>query len=101
MSRTHRSQQEWLTLIDEFEQSDQTQTAFCTGRGLNPKYFSLKRAELTRSAVGSSASMQSSFVRLSESVPTNSIRLRVGASCLELPVDYPLDALSHLLHSVA
>jgi hypothetical protein len=41
-----RTKAQWLSLIEEFEQSDLTQVQFCTERGLNPKYFSLRRAKL-------------------------------------------------------
>ena len=41
-----RSKAEWLSLIQEFEQSNLTQIQFCAERDLNPKYFSLRRAKL-------------------------------------------------------
>lgn len=41
-----RTKAQWLSLIEEFEQSGLTQVQFCTERGLNPKYFSLRRAKL-------------------------------------------------------
>ena len=44
--RKHRTKAEWLSLIDEFEQSNQSQAEFCSARGLNPKYFSLRRIKL-------------------------------------------------------
>ncbi|MGB1030695.1 MAG: IS66 family insertion sequence element accessory protein TnpA, partial [Pseudoalteromonas marina] len=46
MSRTHRSHAQWLELFEAFEQSGQTQAAFCTERDLNPAYFSKRRREL-------------------------------------------------------
>lgn len=44
--RKHRTKAEWLSLINEFEQSNQSQAEFCSARGLNPKYFSLRRIKL-------------------------------------------------------
>lgn len=44
--RKYRTKAEWLSLIDEFEQSNQSQAEFCSARGLNPKYFSLRRIKL-------------------------------------------------------
>lgn len=46
MSRTHRSHAQWLELFEVFEQSGQTQVAFCAERELNPAYFSKRRREL-------------------------------------------------------
>ena len=45
MSRIYRSHAQWLELFNAFEQSDQTQTAFCIEQGINPKYFSKRRRE--------------------------------------------------------
>jgi hypothetical protein len=52
--RTHA---QWLSLIQEFEQSGLTQSKFCAQHNLNPKYFSLRRAEL-KAQEGPSAFVQ-------------------------------------------
>ena len=44
--KTRRTKAQWLSLIDEFEQSGLTQTEFCVQRGINAKYFSLRRIKL-------------------------------------------------------
>lgn len=44
--KKYRTKAEWLSLIDEFEQSGLTQAEFCAQRGLNAKYFSLRRMKL-------------------------------------------------------
>lgn len=44
-----RSKSQWLSLIQEFEQSGLSQVQFCAEHGLNPKYFSLRRAKLRAS----------------------------------------------------
>jgi len=44
--KTRRTKAQWLSLINEFEQSGLTQTEFCAQRGLNAKYFSLRRMKL-------------------------------------------------------
>jgi len=44
--KTRRTRAQWLSLINEFEQSGLTQTEFCNQRGINPKYFSLRRMKL-------------------------------------------------------
>lgn len=106
MTRRYRSQEDWLNLIAEYEQSGQTQAAFCAERGLNAKYFSLKRSKLTRSTAPSSAK-NGGFVRvahpgfISSSPAGMNIRLRIGAVCLELPTDFPVDSLESLIHKLA
>lgn len=101
MSRTYRSQQAWRELIEQHEQSGQTQAAFCAERSINPKYFSLKRARLSKSRAETSASPSSHFVRVANRAPATGITLRIGTVCIELPVDFPLDRLSQLIHTVA
>lgn len=44
--KKYRTKSDWLALIDEFEQSGLTQIEFCAQRGLNAKYFSLRRMKL-------------------------------------------------------
>ncbi len=50
-----RSRQQWQSLIEEFESSQLTQTAFCKSHNLNPKYFSLKRSKLRLEKVNDQA----------------------------------------------
>jgi len=99
MPRTHRRREEWLTLIADYEQSGQTQTAFCAERGLNPKYFSLKRSQLGQTDK-LPKDTSSRFVRATASSYTG-IKLRVGNVCIELPPDYSLDHLSRLVLAFA
>lgn len=99
MTRTHRRREEWLTLIADYEQSGQTQTAFCAERGLNAKYFSLKRSHLTQEDNAPSES-SSRFVRATASYHEG-IKLRIGTVCVELPADYSLDNLSRLVLTFA
>lgn len=44
--KKYRTKADWLSLINEFEQSGLTQAEFCAQRGLNAKYFSLRRMKL-------------------------------------------------------
>lgn len=99
MPRTHRRREEWLALIADYEDSGQTQTAFCAERGINAKYFSLKRSQLTQEDKTPTES-KSQFVRASSASCTG-IKLRVGTVCLELPTDFPLDTLSRLVLTFA
>ena len=43
-----RTQAEWLNLIQEYEASGLPQTEFCRGKGLDPKYFSKRKAALKK-----------------------------------------------------
>lgn len=45
-----RSKSEWLRLIEEFEQSGLSAAAFCRERGVNAKYFSLRKKQLKPAA---------------------------------------------------
>ena len=99
MTRTHRRREDWLTLIADYEQSGQTQTAFCAERGLNAKYFSLKRSQLTQEGKAPTET-KSPFVRVSATSHAG-IKLRIGTVCLELPADYSLDMLTRLILTFA
>lgn len=79
MKRRTRSQ--WLSLIHEFEQSGLTQSAFCAKRGLNAKYFSLRRMKLKAST------QQSPFVEavVAEHQQSERVSMRYGAVTIELP----------------
>ncbi|WP_428244236.1 hypothetical protein [Gynuella sp.] len=41
-----RTKTQWLTVIREFENNGLTQAEFCTHRGIDLKYFSLRRIRL-------------------------------------------------------
>lgn len=41
-----RTQAQWQSLIQQFEQSGLSQVAFCQQHQLNPTYFSLRRSKL-------------------------------------------------------
>jgi len=48
MSR--RTQTEWIQLFELHKQSGLTATAFCKEHQINPKYFSLRKQQLTNEA---------------------------------------------------
>lgn len=45
---TRKTQADWLTLIQEHQTSGLSQSAFCRGKGLAPKYFSKRKADLQK-----------------------------------------------------
>lgn len=77
MIRCHQS--EWLALIQEFEQSGLSQTAFCAKRDLNAKYFSLRRTKLL-------ATRQSSAFMAAAFPQSGTATLHYGKVSLRLPV---------------
>ena len=48
-----RTRNEWLALIEEHQHSNLTATEFCKSKGIDPKYFSLKKAKLQSSKLSS------------------------------------------------
>ena len=53
-----RSKEEWQALIAEQAQSGLTAAAFCRDRGVNAKYFCLRRKQLSRLAVSAFVPVQ-------------------------------------------
>ena len=96
MSRTHRSHAQWLELFEAFEQSGQTQAAFCAERDLNPAYFSKRRRELLEEN-------DNGFVQAQQVMQTNhhSLTLNYGGLELSLPPDVEPQWLAQLVKSLA
>lgn len=95
MSRTHRSHAQWLELFEAFEQSGQTQAAFCAERDLNPAYFSKRRRELLEEP-------DNGFVQAQQVVHNSNraLMLRYGQLELTLPLHVEPQWLAHLVKSL-
>jgi hypothetical protein len=80
--RKNRTKAEWQTLIDEFEQSHLSQAEFCAQRGLNAKYFSLRRMKLKAQPEAGA------FVQAVADKPSSPhyITLQYGPVTLQVPV---------------
>ena len=65
-----RNRQQWSELLAEFSSSNQTVEAFCSERGMNPRYFLKKRAHLSRQK-------RLPFVRAKVAVSTESITVQI------------------------
>lgn len=89
-----RNKSEWQTLIKEQQKSGQTATAFCKERGVNPKYFSLKKKQL-ETLDGSS-----NFIRVVSPTKVAGIVLSVGASTIHLPADCSTQWLADLVRAL-
>jgi len=96
MRRTHRSHAQWLELFEAFEQSGQTQAAFCAERDLNPAYFSKRRRELLEEN-------DNGFVQAQQVMQTNhhSLTLNYGGLALTLPLHVEPHWLAQLVKSLA
>ena len=94
--RKHRTKEQWLALIDEFEQSGLKQSEFCAQHGINPKYFSLRRMKLK------APSAASGFVPavLSEAQSAGQVTIHYGAVTLKMPANQA-QAIAHLVKALA
>ncbi|MRJ43270.1 MULTISPECIES: IS66 family insertion sequence element accessory protein TnpA [Idiomarina] len=95
MSRTHRSHAQWLELFEAFEQSGQTQAAFCAERALNPGYFCKRRRELLEEH-------DNGFVQAQQVVydSNRALTLRYGQLELTLPLHIEPQWLAQLVKSL-
>jgi hypothetical protein len=93
----HRSKQDWLGLIQEFEASGLSQTNFCNVKGLDAKYFSLKRSRLLPSAA-----KVGKFVKVSPPViVTGTTTLQFGQVRINFSQDTPLQVIAGLARELA
>ncbi len=65
-----RTQEQWLALFAEHDQSDLSATAFCQAHELCPKYFSLRRRQLVNQSL-SESKQGSVFVRMPTPIADN------------------------------
>ena len=84
-----RSKSEWRTLFEEHDASGLSAAEFCRQHGVDAKYFSLRKRQLT-------ADSRASFIQvkpiISESVdPISEVSLRI------IDVTVPLDCLTDTL----
>lgn len=77
-----RTRNEWLQLIEDHKQSNLTATEFCKNKGIDPKYFSLKKSKLQ------SSESASSFVQALTPVATGpELSLSWGDTDINLPAN--------------
>lgn len=80
--KKHHTRTEWLALIEEFEQSGLSQVKFCADRGLNARYFSLRRKKLK------AGKQSGAFVQAKPaSAEVAEVVLRYGSVTLHLPAN--------------
>lgn len=89
-----RTQAEWQSLINEQKKSGQTATAFCNERGVNPKYFSLKKKQFEVSIP------KESFVRVASPPQAPALLLSSGSITIHIPTNCPTQWLADLVRAL-
>ena len=85
----------WPALLEEFEQSDLTQTRFCEEKNINPKYFSQQRSK-------AKSNSERPFSKIEVSpAPSQGLTLEVGRCKIHCPDNMPLQSLATLVHTLA
>ncbi|MDZ7922787.1 MAG: IS66 family insertion sequence element accessory protein TnpB [Marinagarivorans sp.] len=88
------TQTQWRELIAEQAQSSLTATAFCAARGINPKYFSLRKNQLATSA-------SSAFVRVQTPPPaTHIVEIITGAATMRISLGVPAQWLADIIKAI-
>lgn len=93
---TRRTQEQWHALFEEQKHSGLTQTKFCEGNDINPKYFSLRRSQLktTQSMV---ASKPRAFVSAQIQRPLDCIEVVHQRTHLKFPASLSADWLAQFV----
>ena len=101
---TRRSPTQWRELFREQEASGLNAAAFCRERGVCPKYFSLRRRQLSSDAVLHDTTANASAftpVAIRRSVESPALELRFGAALsLRVPVAVSPRWLIEVLHGL-
>ena len=96
---TRRTKTEWQGLIKAHADSGKTAAAFCREQGINPKYFSLRRRQLSELAAQRAPSFVS--VTLARSGAGEKITLSdTGGAQVELPLSIEPRWLAQLLRAL-
>jgi len=97
-----RSKQEWLALIQRFEEAGVSRASFCRKHNLKPNYFSQRRSELRKQLTA--GKQQSGFVQAqvtSNAINHQKITLHVGAVRMEFDGTTPPSLLVDLAKRLA
>lgn len=89
-----RTESQWQTLICEQAQSGQTATAFCRSRGINPKYFSLRKSKLKNNA------QPKGFIKVTQPALLQDFQLSYGDVSLTISASYPPADLAKLMQAL-
>ena len=90
------TQEQWRTLINEQVASGQTAMAFCAERGIDNKYFSTKKSQLSK------PSTTSAFVAVTTKPLENQhIQLYIGGTQLRIPTGVSAQWLADFIKALA
>lgn len=90
------TQDQWRALIDEQAASGQTAMAFCAERGIDNKYFSTRKSQLSK------PSTTSGFVAVTTKPADNqSIQLIAGGVQLRIPTSVSAQWLADVIKALA
>ena len=93
---TRLTQDQWRALIDEHAASGQTAMAFCAERGIDNKYFSTRKSQLSK------PSTTSGFVAVTTKPADNqSIQLIAGTIQLRIPTSVSAQWLADVIKVLA
>jgi hypothetical protein len=98
-----RSHAQWRELFREQAASGLNASAFCRARGVCPKYFSLRRQQLSSGAASDDAAVTASAfapVTLQRSIETSAVEIRSGALSLRVPMAVSPRWLVEVLHGL-
>lgn len=89
------TQDQWRVLIDEQANSGQTAIAFCAERGIDNKYFSTRKSQLSKpSATGG-------FVAVTtKPIENQHIQLCIGSTQLRIPTSVSAQWLADFLKAL-
>lgn len=91
-----RTKAQWQALIEEHAQSGLTAVEFCRQRGINDKYFSLRKQSLLKAE---STTKGFSVARITASA--NIIEIKTGYARISLPASQPAAWLADFVKALA
>ena len=91
-----RTQAQWQALIKEHAQSGLTAVEFCRQRGINDKYFSLRKQSLLKAKPKSEGF---AVARITASMST--IEVKMGHATISLPASQPAAWLADFVKALA
>jgi len=104
MMMVRRSQAQWHALFAEQAASGMTAAAFCRARGVCPRYFSLRRRQLSGGVISDDTTVKASAfvpVAVQRAGETLTVEVRVGATLsLRVPIAVSPRWLIEVLHGM-
>jgi hypothetical protein len=99
---SRRSQAQWRALFREQAASGLNASAFCRARGVSPKYFSLRKQQLSSGGASDATATLSAFapVTIQRSLETSAVEIRLGTLSLRVPMAVSPRWLVEVLHGL-